>query len=121
MPPQKSVSYKKAGVDVKKGDDLVDWLIATETSNGAAVGAKTAKKQTRDFEKNVVSGIGGFAALYRAGFQDYKSPLLVSSTDGVGTKVKLAAEFGRYDGIGQLRAVLLAQQDGLPHHVGIEG
>ncbi len=82
-----SVSYKKAGVDVKKGDDLVDWLISGNK--------KTAQAQ------NVVSGIGGFAALFRAQFQDYKAPLLVSSTDGVGTKVKLAAQFNRYEGIGQ--------------------
>jgi phosphoribosylformylglycinamidine cyclo-ligase len=81
------VTYKNAGVDVKKGDDLVDWLIDSNPS----------KKK----EKNVVSGIGGFAALYRVPWQKYKSPLLVSSTDGVGTKVKLAAQFNRYEGIGQ--------------------
>lgn len=97
MPAQKSVSYKKAGVDVEKGDNLVDWLIATKDQKKSS----KSKKPVRDYQSDVVSGIGGFAALFRASFQNYKAPLLVSSTDGVGTKVKLAAEFNRYEGIGQ--------------------
>ncbi len=81
------ISYQKAGVDVAAGDRLVEWLQESKTQPARA-GA-------------VVSGIGGFAALFRAQFGQMKSPLLVSSTDGVGTKVKLAADMKRFDGIGQ--------------------
>jgi phosphoribosylformylglycinamidine cyclo-ligase len=49
----------------------------------------------------LVSGVGGFAALFRCGFPEMKSPCLVSSTDGVGTKVKIAAQFQDWSGIGQ--------------------
>lgn len=86
-------TYKEAGVDVEAGDALVDWLI--EGRN------KKSKKIKEPHKGKVVSGIGGFAALFRAQFKNMKSPCLVSSTDGVGTKVKIAAEFGRYEGVGQ--------------------
>lgn len=85
-------TYKEAGVDVQAGDALVDWLIENEGSSSTA---------TMPHKDKIVSGIGGFAALFRAQFGHMKSPCLVSSTDGVGTKVKLAAEFGLYEGIGQ--------------------
>ncbi len=82
------ITYQKAGVDVAAGDRLVEWL--QESKTGSAAHANS-----------VVSGIGGFAALFRAQFKHMKSPVLVSSTDGVGTKVKLAADLKCYDGIGQ--------------------
>jgi phosphoribosylformylglycinamidine cyclo-ligase len=94
---QASLSYKRAGVDVRKGDALVDWLIETNSPAQQKTKSKVKSKTSND----VVSGIGGFAALFRASFSDLKSPLLVSSTDGVGTKVKLAAQFNRYEGVGQ--------------------
>lgn len=84
-------NYKEAGVDVQAGDALVDWLVESNKKN-------SYKEPHKD---KIVSGIGGFAALFRAQFKGMKSPCLVSSTDGVGTKVKIAAEFGRYEGIGQ--------------------
>jgi len=93
--PAKNLSYKRAGVDIRKGDALVDWLIDEQ---GKAPQKSAKETGPRD---GVVSGIGGFAALYRASFDGMKSPLLVSSTDGVGTKVKLAVQFKNYSGIGQ--------------------
>ena len=82
------IDYKASGVDVEAGDALVDWLKATAP----------AKSPHSD---RIVSGIGGFAALFRVGFPEMKKPCLVSSTDGVGTKIKLAAHFKMYEGVGQ--------------------
>lgn len=82
------MDYKQAGVDVAAGDALVDWL-------------KSTNPQKFPHQDKIVSGIGGFAALFRADFSAMKEPCLVSCTDGVGTKVKLAAEFGRYREVAQ--------------------
>jgi phosphoribosylformylglycinamidine cyclo-ligase len=81
------VDYKSAGVDVEAGDALVDWLQETGSPQPHA--------------DKIVSGIGGFASLFRADFAHLKKPCLVTCTDGVGTKVKIAAQFDRYEGIGQ--------------------
>lgn len=83
------IDYKSSGVDVEAGDALVDWLKES--------GAKTRSPHA----DRLVSGIGGFAALFRVGFPEMKKPCLVSSTDGVGTKIKLAAQFKMYEGVGQ--------------------
>lgn len=83
-----SMDYKKAGVDIAAGDALVDWLKANQPPRWP-------------HQERLVSGIGGFAALFRGGFPQMTSPCLVSCTDGVGTKVKLAAEFGRYQSVAQ--------------------
>lgn len=83
------MSYQDAGVDVEAGDQFVDWLVESD--------AKRSPPRTQ----NIVSGIGGFAAVFRAPFQNLKKPCLVSSTDGIGTKVLLAAETGRYREVGQ--------------------
>lgn len=80
--------YKDSGVDVEKGDALVDWL----QSGGKGQQNKTAGE--------VVSGIGGFAALFRPNFAGMEDPLLVSGTDGVGTKVLLGLEHGQLEGLG---------------------
>lgn len=82
-----AIDYKKAGVDIEAGDALVDWL------------RSNSRKVKKD--KRVLAGIGGFAALFRADFKGMKKPCLVSSTDGVGTKVLLAAQLNRFEGIGQ--------------------
>ena len=79
-------TYKQSGVDIDAGDYFVD-LIAP------------AAKST--YRKEVLSGVGPFAACFDASFKKYKNPVLVSSTDGVGTKLKLAIELGKYDTIGQ--------------------
>lgn len=80
-----SLSYKDAGVDIDAGEALVSRI------------KSVAKATTRP---EVVGGLGGFGALCRIP-QGYRSPLLVSGTDGVGTKLKLALELGCHDTIGQ--------------------
>ena len=81
------LDYKQAGVDVEAGDALVDWL--------------QEQKGPAPHQDKIVSGIGGFAALFKFPMHEYKKPLLVSCTDGVGTKVKLAAQFQDYSTVGQ--------------------
>ncbi len=83
-----SFDYKKAGVDVEAGDALVDWLSLSDP-----------KKMPH--ADRLVSGIGGFASLFRIGFPEMKNPCLVTCTDGVGTKVKLASHFADYSTVGQ--------------------
>lgn len=87
------IDYKSSGVDVEAGDALVEWLKDS--------GAKPEVKSRSPHADRIVSGIGGFAALFRVGFPEMKKPCLVSSTDGVGTKIKLAAQFKMYEGVGQ--------------------
>ena len=83
-----AIDYKEAGVDIEAGDALVDWL----KSNAPA------KWPHQD---RLVEGIGGFAALFRADFKDLKEPCLVSCTDGVGTKIKIAVHFESYREVAQ--------------------
>lgn len=82
-----SIDYKKAGVDVAAGDALVDWL-------------QTDKSRLPHADR-VLSGIGGFASLFRIQFPEMKKPCLITCTDGVGTKVKIASRFKRFEGVGQ--------------------
>ena len=81
----KGLSYRDAGVDIDAGDDLVDRI------------KPLAKKTMRE---GVLAGIGGFGALFEVP-KRYKEPVLVSGTDGVGTKLRLAVEWNRHDTIGQ--------------------
>ncbi len=83
-----AIDYKQAGVDVEAGDALVDWLKATAPSKWP-------------HQERLVEGIGGFAALFRADFKEMKEPCLVSCTDGVGTKIKLAVHFDSYREVAQ--------------------
>ena len=78
------MSYKSAGVDIESGDDLVDAI------------KPMAKSTTRE---GCLSEIGGFGALFEVP-KHIRDPILVSSTDGVGTKVKLAFDFDQHDTIG---------------------
>lgn len=80
------VSYKSAGVDISKGEKLVDLI-------------KPLVKQT--FTLNVVSGIGNFGAFYQIPLNKYKNPVFVSSVDGVGTKLKIASLLGKFDTVGE--------------------
>ena len=80
----KPLTYRDAGVDIEAGDALVDDI--------ASIVKPTMRPE-------VVGGIGGFGALVRIPTK-YKTPILVSGTDGVGTKLKLAIEAKRYDGLG---------------------
>lgn len=82
--------YKSAGVDVEAGDALVDWLKEEENRKSASPHAAS-----------VVDGIGGFASLFRLAASNYQKPCLVTCTDGVGTKVLLAAQYRDYSGVGQ--------------------
>lgn len=78
------LSYKDAGVDIVAGDALVERI------------KPLAKKTVRE---GVLAGIGGFGALFEVP-KRYKEPVLVSGTDGVGTKLKLAFEWNMHDTIG---------------------
>jgi phosphoribosylformylglycinamidine cyclo-ligase len=78
------LSYRDAGVDIEAGDALVEAI-------------KPFAKRT--LRPEVLAGIGGFGALCTLPAK-YKQPVLVSGTDGVGTKLKLAFQFGRHDGVG---------------------
>lgn len=80
--------YKSSGVDIAKGDELVAWLQDHETSGKTKYG-------------QVEKGIGGFAGLFKPEFSKFKDPLLVSGTDGVGTKLLLALEQNQLGGIGE--------------------
>ncbi|MBE2256898.1 MAG: phosphoribosylformylglycinamidine cyclo-ligase [Ignavibacteria bacterium] len=80
------MSYKNSGVDIKKGDKLVDII-------------KPVVKKT--FTNNVLSGIGNFGAFYKIPLKSYKNPVFVSSVDGVGTKLKIASDMGIFDTIGE--------------------
>lgn len=80
-----SLNYQSSGVDIKAGDSLVDWL-------------QTSQKKSHPL---VVDGIGGFASLTRLPLSQYEKPLLVSCTDGVGTKAILAAQYKKLEGLGQ--------------------
>lgn len=79
-----SLSYREAGVDIDAGDQLVQNI-------------KPFAKRT--LRPEVLTGIGGFGALFEIS-KKYQNPVLVSGTDGVGTKLKLAFQLNRHDSIG---------------------
>lgn len=82
---QKPVTYADAGVDISRGDRAKDRI-------------KFLAQKT--FNRNVLGGIGGFGALFRMDLQRWKNPILVSSADGVGTKLKIAFELGQHHTVG---------------------
>ena len=82
--PDTSLSYRAAGVDIDAGDQLVENI------------KPIARRTLRD---GVLAGIGGFGALFEVP-KRFRNPVLVSGTDGVGTKLKLAFQLGRHDTIG---------------------
>jgi len=79
------LTYAAAGVSIDAGDQLVERI-------------KPLARRT--LGAGVLSGIGGFGALFEVP-KDYRDPVLVSGTDGVGTKLKLAFALGKHDTIGQ--------------------
>jgi phosphoribosylformylglycinamidine cyclo-ligase len=81
----KSITYADAGVDISSGDRAKDRI-------------KYLAQKT--FNRNVLGGIGSFGALFRLDLQRWKSPILVSSADGVGTKLKVAFEMGMHHTVG---------------------
>ena len=82
--PPTALSYKDAGVDIDAGDALVERI-------------KPLAKRT--MREGVLAGIGGFGALFEVP-KHYREPVLVSGTDGVGTKLKLAFEWQMHDTVG---------------------
>jgi phosphoribosylformylglycinamidine cyclo-ligase len=86
QPNPKPVSYADAGVDLTAGDRAKERI-------------KFLAQKT--FNRNVLGGIGGFGALFRLDLQKFKNPILVSSADGVGTKLKIAFELGIHHTVGQ--------------------
>lgn len=80
-----SLTYQKAGVDIDKANRLVERI----------------KQITKDTPRSgVIAGIGGFSGLYSLDVSQHKDPVLVTSTDGVGTKLKIAAMMNKHDTIG---------------------
>lgn len=81
----KSLTYKDAGVDIEAGNELVNRI-------------KPAVART--MRREVLAGLGGFGGLFALDTDKYREPVLVSGTDGVGTKLMLAQKLGRHDTIG---------------------
>jgi phosphoribosylformylglycinamidine cyclo-ligase len=85
MSNHRPTTYRDAGVDIDAGDELVERI-------------KPAVK--RSMRPEVLGGLGGFGALVEVPLHRYRQPVMVSGTDGVGTKLRLAIETGRHDTIG---------------------
>lgn len=82
---QKSLNYKSAGVDIEAGDELVERI--------KPIAART-------HTPGVMAGLGGFGSLFELPLDRYEKPILVSGTDGVGTKLKLAIEMNIHNTVG---------------------
>ncbi|MDD5413104.1 MAG: phosphoribosylformylglycinamidine cyclo-ligase, partial [Methylobacter sp.] len=82
---QESLNYKSAGVDIEAGNELVERI-------------KPIAARTRT--AGVMAGLGGFGSMFELPLDRYQNPILVSGTDGVGTKLKLANELGVHNTIG---------------------
>ena len=79
------MDYRDSGVDVRRAEELVSWLKQEKSSY---------------HQERIISGIGGYASIFRM-FSDMKEPCLVSCTDGVGTKLKLALKYNTLGSLGQ--------------------
>ena len=113
------LSYRDAGVDIDAGNRSVELMKAHVRAT---------------FRREVLSDIGGFGGLFALDTKKYREPVLVSGTDGVGTKLKLAFMMDKHDTIGQdavdmviggadvlqRDAMLLEQRAELPRHGGAE-
>src|SRR5579859_1963535 len=85
MTQRAPVTYREAGVDIDAGEELVERI-------------KPHVK--RSMRREVLGGIGGFGALVEVPLDRYRKPVLVSGTDGVGTKLRLAIDTHRHDSVG---------------------
>ncbi len=81
----KPVDYRSSGVDIQEGDKAIALMKA---------------RVRKTFTKDVLSDLGHFGGLFRADFSHMKEPVLVASTDGVGTKLKVASMMGNYGTVG---------------------
>ncbi|MBF8982902.1 phosphoribosylformylglycinamidine cyclo-ligase [Lutibacter sp. B2] len=81
----KSLTYKEAGVDVLEGAKAVNMM---------------KEHVNRTLNSNVLGGLGGFSGLFELDLEGYKKPVLVSGTDGVGTKLKLSFMMDKHDTVG---------------------
>ncbi len=85
MKRKKNYSYKDSGVDIAKSSELVEKI----------------EKISSDFtRKEIIKNSGGFSSLLDLRKLNYKDPILLTSTDGIGTKLKLAIDFKKYDNLG---------------------
>ena len=82
---ENGLSYRDAGVDIDAGNSLIERI-------------KPHAKRTH--RPGVLGGLGGFGAMFELPLERYRQPVLVSGTDGVGTKLRLALELGKHDTIG---------------------
>src|ERR1043166_10011239 len=80
-----AMTYAKAGVSIAAGDELVQRIAPIAKSTSVP---------------GVLAGVGGFSALFNLKTRGYRAPVLVSSTDGVGTKLKIAFLTGIHDTVG---------------------
>ena len=80
-----SLTYKDSGVDITKGNHLIDKI-------------KPIAKST--LRPGVLAGLGGFGAMFEIPLDKYKNPVLISGTDGVGTKLMVAEMLNKHDTIG---------------------
>ncbi|MCW9013331.1 MAG: phosphoribosylformylglycinamidine cyclo-ligase [Gammaproteobacteria bacterium] len=85
MTDSKSLSYRDAGVDIDAGNQLIE---------------KIKPHVAKTMRPEVIGGLGGFGALFELPLHKYQQPVLVSGTDGVGTKLKLALQLNKHDTIG---------------------
>jgi phosphoribosylformylglycinamidine cyclo-ligase len=85
MTERAPVTYRDAGVDMDAGEELVERI-------------KPGVR--RSMRREVLGGLGGFGALVEVPLDRYRKPVLVSGTDGVGTKLRLAIDTGRHDTVG---------------------
>ncbi|MCB1613218.1 MAG: phosphoribosylformylglycinamidine cyclo-ligase, partial [Xanthomonadales bacterium] len=85
MSENKPLTYRDAGVDIDAGNTLVERI-------------KPAVRRT--MRPEVLAGVGGFGASVQVPLERFKEPVMVSGTDGVGTKLRLAHQLGRHDTIG---------------------
>jgi len=85
MTPKKTSRYTESGVDIDKGNAFIDRIKPIVSST---------------FRRGVLADIGGFGGLFALGEDQYSDPVLVSSTDGVGTKLMVAIQCQRHDTVG---------------------
>ena len=85
MTERAPVTYRAAGVNIDAGEELVERI---------------TPHVRRSMRREVLGGIGGFGALVEVPLDRYRKPVLVSGTDGVGTKLRLAIDSGRHDTVG---------------------